>query len=710
MSKIHVLDEETINHIAAGEVVERAASVVKELVENAVDAKATKVTIDIASDANHIKRIAVTDDGVGVSFDDAILAFRQHATSKIERPDDLGKIVTLGFRGEALASIAAVSKVTFTSKERNDNPAAVQVVIHGGELIRHAETGAPDGTTIVVEDLFYNTPARRKFQRTVSTELSHIYDMVERIALAHLDVSFVLLYQGRERFRTYGTGSYPDAIAAVFGSTFAKDLLPVELSGNVCQVKGWISKPGCNMRPTATRFYLTINSRQIASRTLQWAIRDGYGTLLPKNMYPAAFLDITLDAEDVDVNVHPTKREVRLSREREVASFIRNAVHVALHDESVFSVAYQPSKLDSQSSESRLSESQSLESHSQSLELHSKSSKSLSDSDSSESSRRNPVQPPIIHTPNQRDASQQKLLVSEMDADVSKLYSAPKRSLHDTVMSYLSNSGYSAAQPQKSIDYPSHATLRQTEIQLRKTTDAKSLAQSESQSSTHAQFESQAKSESRAHSQSESQTHTQPQNHSNWVDNARIPEVLGQIGDTYIAARNDAGDLVIIDQHAAHERVMYDKLLKKIAEEKASQELLTPVTLELSRFESARMPDVVEVLSKAGYIIEPFGHDVWAVRAVPVISSTLGDMKVIHEIISETAGLSEKNPERVLDRVIKTIACRAVIKGNTPLTKNQMERLLSQLNETDSPYTCPHGRPTSIVLTKEKLASMFLRT
>ena len=610
MGRIRILDEETINHIAAGEVIERAASVVKELVENAVDAHAAKIIIDITADASAVTRISVTDDGVGVGPEDAVLAFRQHATSKISRPDDLAGIVTLGFRGEALASIAAVSKVTFTSKERGSSaPEAVQVIIHGGELIRQTFVGAPEGTTITVEDLFYNTPARRKFQRKVTTELSHMYDMVERIALAHRDISFVLLYQGKERFRTYGTGSYQDAVAAVFGTAFSKDLLPVEASGSLVSVSGWVSKPGCNMRPTPTRFYLAINGRQISSKSLQWAVREGYGTLLPKGMYPAAFLDITLDPREVDVNVHPTKREVRLSREREVGSAVRDAVYTALHDDELFTAA----------------------------------------------SAAEPAQQKLFSAEELKEVPEVKPVMPKAEpASVS-----PKRSLHETVVSYLSQ-----AEPLRSA-------ARQTEIQLRRT-------------------------------ETPAEKPVKPA--------VEVPEVFGQIGETYIAARNANGDLVIIDQHAAHERVMYDQLLKKVAEENAAQELITPVTLTLSRAESAKMPEISDILAQAGYVIEPFGQDVWAVRSVPVISSTLGDVAVIHEIIAEAAGVSEKNPERVLDRVVKTAACRAVVKGNTPLTKNQMERLLRQLAETDSPYTCPHGRPTTIVLSKEKLAGMFLRT
>jgi DNA mismatch repair protein MutL len=328
-------------------------------------------------------------------------------------------------------------------------------------------------------------------------------------------------------------------------------------------------------------------------------------------MYPAAFLDIKIDPREVDVNVHPTKREVRLSRERDVGSAVRDAVYTALHDDEIFSAA------------------------------------------------------PASAKPEQQKLFEEKK-EEEAEVRVEKTYvpaeqtPSPKRSLHEAVMSYLT--------PQAPAE-PVRSALRQTEIQLRRTeTSAEEKADVE------------------------------------------VPEVLGQIGDTYIACRNAKGELVIVDQHAAHERVMYDQLLKKVEEKKASQELLAPVTLTLSRAESARMPELSEILAQAGYVIEPFGQDVWAVRSVPVISSTLGDVKVIHEIIAEAAGITEKNPERVLDRVVKTVACRAVVKGNTPLTKNQMERLLRQLSETDSPYTCPHGRPTALVLSKEKLASMFLRT
>ena len=601
MSRVKILDEETISHIAAGEVVERAASVVKELVENAVDADAQIIRIGISADKTGITRISVTDDGVGMDFDDALLAFRQHATSKISRPEDLDGITTLGFRGEALASIAAISKVTFTTKERGSpTPEAARVVIHGGELISHAAVGAPEGTSIIIEALFYNTPARRKFQKSVPTELSHVYDMVERIALSNRHISFVLLYNGKERFQTFGTGSYPDVIAAVFGSSFSKELTPVSGSFGPVKIDGWITRPGSEMKTTQTRFYLAINGRQVTSRQLQWAIREGYGTLLPKGMFPAAFLDITLDPREVDVNVHPTKREIRLSRERGVMRSVQDAVYQALHEERVFS-------------------------------------------------------PARDHKPS----------VCSRLTSFSLPSPAPARDSVTTLPAEIVGEpvpAYSAKQVTR------QAPLKQTEKQLRRT-----------------------------------ETGELPET------DIFVPEVLGQIGDTYILAKNESGDLIVVDQHAAHERIMYDQLLARASSAESGQELIVPLPITLSKKEIAALPDLQEVLASAGYLLEPFGKDVWMVRSVPVVSSTLGDPEVIHSIL-EAALDGVGSTDEVLDRVLKTAACRAVVKGNTPLTIEQMQRLLRQLMATKSPYTCPHGRPTTIVLSKSRLAGMFLRT
>lgn len=605
MGIISVLDEETISHIAAGEVVERAASIVKELIENAIDADARRITIDLSADKTEVTRISVTDDGIGMNADDALLAFRQHATSKIRRPADLAEIATLGFRGEAMASIAAISLVTLTTKQRGSaDPEAVCIRVHGGEVAETSAVGAPEGTCVVVEGLFYNTPARRKFQKTLPTELAHIYDMVERVALAHRQIAFVLTFGGKERFRTYGNGSYHDVIAAVFGAGFAKDLVAVSGSYGPVQIEGFITKPGSEMKSTPSRFYLAINRRQIVSRSLQWAVREGYGTLLPKGMYPAAFLDIVLDPREVDVNVHPTKKEVRLSRERDVQTGVRDAVHNALHQKPFFSAA-----------------------------------------------------PEVELKPEKKQKPEPEQL--------------PVSLVGETTPSYTYHPAHRGAATAPAVP-PTARIHRQTDLQLRRTEQPFSPAIPETD-----------------------------------VD---VPEVIGQIAETYILAKNAQGDLVVIDQHAAHERIMYDQLLARQDASRPGQELLVPVQLRLTKRESAAMPDMTAVLEQAGYVLEPFGKDIWVVRFVPVVSETLGDPKVIHEIIATALDGSAGGGETVLERVLKTTACRAVVKGNTPLTVEQMQRLVRQLMATKSPYTCPHGRPTTIVLTKERFAALFLRT
>lgn len=681
MSKIHLLDEDTINKIAAGEVVERAASVVKELVENSIDAGAARITIDVRADAKNVTGISVSDDGCGVSAEEALLAFQQHATSKITGSDDLNGIATLGFRGEALASIAAVSKVTFTSKEHDSaSPEAVQLIIHGGNLIRQSSAGAPDGTTIIVEDLFYNTPARKKFQKSLSTELSHIYDMVERIALSSRNTAIILLFNGKERFRTYGNGSYPDAVAAVFGTGFAKSLIQAEGSNHAASVSGWITKPGCEMRPTPSRFYLTINGRQITSRTLQWAVREGYGTLLPKGMYPAAFLDIKVDLREVDVNVHPTKREVRISREREVASAVQDAVYCALHDEKIFAQKKESdtqTKLISPALEAAFGKREdavrkkAAEKEQPKEKSYPKQTETTSQKEEAGGAKSSLTEKVYSVLNNPYEQKMVEALVGETDtAPYIHKYSHPAG---QNPPAQRSEPTYVIQQESPLLSY---STPRKTEQQLKRT--GRIIFGEKDSAEKKSAFQ--------------------------------IPEVLGQISGTYILAKDANGSLLIIDQHAAHERIMYDSLLKKAAEERAGQELITPVTLTLSRAEAAVLPTLLPALEKAGYGIEPFGQDVWAVRFVPAVSSKLGDPSVVHEIIAELCGDTEKNPERALDRVIKTAACRAVVKGNTVLTLSQMEDLLRQLSQTDSPYTCPHGRPTVITLTKEELEKMFLRT
>ena len=328
--KIRVLDPATVNQIAAGEVVERPASIVKELVENAIDAGARTVRIDMTSVQGGISAIRVTDDGCGMLPADAELAFAPHATSKITVIDDLFKIHTLGFRGEALASIAAVAKVTLVTKPRGSATAAgTRLVVIGGAKKEKGETGTPEGTSVLVEELFFNTPARKKFQKNLNTELARIHGILEGLCLAYPQVSFRFYHNNREQLATDRTTRPLDTIARIFGNDCARELIPVSSDLPFMHIAGFVSRPALS-RKDRDRILVAINDRYISSPSVTGAIREGYGTLLPRDRFPVAFLSLAIDTRLVDVNVHPTKREVRLSKEKEITEAVREAVHSAL--------------------------------------------------------------------------------------------------------------------------------------------------------------------------------------------------------------------------------------------------------------------------------------------------------------------------------------------------------------------------------------------
>ncbi|MBR1368184.1 hypothetical protein RJ53_01220 [Methanocalculus chunghsingensis] len=588
---IHILDEETVSHIAAGEVVERPASVVKELVENAIDAGASRIRIDIRSDRSEVRRIIVTDNGIGMSPDDAERAFRQHATSKIKTADDLGLIRTLGFRGEALASIAAISEVVLSTRRRDDI-AGTEVHLSGGAITSVSECGTPPGTILEVSGLFFNTPARRKFQRTISTELAHIFDMVERTALSHPGVSFQLLHQEKEKFRTSGRGDLLDTIQSLFGADLSRRLIEVLPAPGGISISGFIAYPLVSQRGRSS-VYLSVNGRQITSPSLARAIRDGFGESLPKGEYPFAVIDCRMDPEEVDVNVHPTKKEVRFSSERAVADTVRGAVRSALTTSGSFQVP----------------------------EI-----------------RQNPAPVPIrdgeLHHPEPvlRTASGAVEFPRQpVVAEGKGIYGRTDRQLRQTEL------------PRKSQEIPP------------------------------------------------------------------IPSVLGQIDGTYILAAGKDGGLLIIDQHAAHEKIVYDNLRKQTDGTTAYQHLLEPVTISLSRKDSALLKDALEDIASAGIILEEFGGDTWMVRAVPADGVKLEEADEIRSLLLELIeGVRGPAGDRRL-RMYQTIACRAAIKGNTLLSQEQMERLLSQLFTAAPPYTCPHGRPAVISYAPSDLEQLFRR-
>jgi len=583
VTKIRVLDPDTVNQIAAGEVVERPASVVKELLENAIDAGSTSILVDVASDMAGITKIRVTDNGEGMTGEEADLAFHPHATSKIRDIADLSAIRTLGFRGEALASIAAVAEVTLVTRPRGGGAlAGTRLVVRGGEVVEKSEVGAPEGTTIAVERLFYNTPARRKFLKSRNTELAHVYAVVENLALAHGEVAFRVVHNGKERMATQRSGEVLNTIAALYGAGLARTLVPVDGRLPFLRISGYVSRPS-ESRGNPSQIFVSINGRSIASRQIAAAVREGYGTLLPKDRYPVAFLDLMIDTGLVDVNVHPTKREIRLSREREITGAIAAAVEEALAGHDLVGDA-PPEPVQQQIARAEPA----------------------------------PVPAPATGEP-----------------------AAP----------------YTAG----------HRELALSDRQLRRT-------------------------------ETEGGENLLP-----------AMEPIGQVAATYIVAEGTDGTLYLVDQHAAHERVLYDQVTEERDKAAGSQELIMPVILSLSPKEAAALRDAIPLLADEGFVVEEFGRDTFAVRAVPAALGAAEDPGTVRETIADLlADESRTAPDR-REAVACIVACRGAVKAGARLTHDQQKRLLAQLARTKIPWTCPHGRPTVVAFDKRKLDGIFRR-
>jgi DNA mismatch repair protein MutL len=596
-SKIHILDDETINQIAAGEVVERPASVVKELVENAIDAGAEVIRVEIASTPGEITKIRVIDDGEGMNREDAALAFTRHATSKVNHIEDIHRITTMGFRGEALASIASVSRVTMITKPKgSDTLSGTKVSLSGGEILDISESASPDGTMVEISDLFFNTPARKKFLKSRQTEIAHTYGIMERIALSHPGISFRLVHNGAERMVTHSTDSLLTTIGYLFGNDLVKNLIHIEERFSYMQIDGYIAHPAIT-KPNSHQILIFINHRPVTHIPLVRSIKNGYGTLIPKDRYPFAFLNFNIDTALIDVNVHPTKKEVRLSREKDIIRDVTAAIANSLNN-------------------ARLIPEEGT------LGIH-----------------------PSYHSKTDNERGEKMEVKSPGGA-------------------------YTTFEP-----VSRHSDLSATDIQLRFTERKRTIAEQES----------------------------------------RLPpmKILGQVDAAYIIAKSGiegSESLFIIDQHAAHERVLYEQISLKKTREINSQELLIPVILTLRPREAELVRGSLHPLMTEGFLLEEFGNNTFAVRTVPVVLGKQVEHEVIEEIIGDLVAEEMKSSDKRKEEITTIIACRGAIKAGTVLTPEQMTRLVEQLRVTENPFTCPHGRPTLISLPRMRLDTLFKRT
>ncbi|MCM3141357.1 DNA mismatch repair endonuclease MutL [Brevibacillus sp. MER 51] len=687
MGTIHVLDEHLANMIAAGEVVERPASVVKELVENAIDASAT--TIEIHVEEGGLEMIRIVDNGKGMDREDCQLAFERHATSKISNARDLFRIRTLGFRGEALPSIAAVSRMELTSST-SSSEVGTHLLIEGGQLGTISDKAAVKGTEVCVRSLFFNTPARLKYMKSIATEVGHISDYVNRLALTHPSISFLLTHNGKTLLQTSGDGKLLHVMAAIYGVQVAKLLLPI--AGETLDYKwsGFLSKTEVTR---ANRSYLStlVNGRYVRSYSINNAIMRGYHTLLPIGRYPIVALQIEMDPSLVDVNVHPAKLEARFSKEDELCSAIEQSVKETLRQglgivrpmitqpkAKVVTQVVQP-QFDLQITKPDTPQSPLLAASPRLQEWMAKQETPSKQVDV------------VAHT-----ASIENGTVKETAANYEKLEAAKvETTSHEIVRATLLD------QRDKREAFQPHET--QIPIQL-------DIAQAPSP--VHPSNEISSEDNSAVAGTEQAPPLLESTNENETDSPVPVMYPVGQVHGTYIVAQNDEG-MYLIDQHAAQERIFYEYFMEKLAEEDiSSQIMLFPHTVEYTAAEASKLEKRLSLLQSFGLEIEAFGGRTFIVRAHPHWFPEGAELEVIEELIQfvlETGENAQANVVLMREKAAIMMSCKASIKANRFLTHAEMESLLNQLRNTSSPYTCPHGRPIVIHFTGYDLEKMFKR-
>jgi DNA mismatch repair protein MutL len=598
MAKIRVLPENLSNKIAAGEVVERPASVVKELLENALDAESTRIIIEVEKGGQSL--IQVSDNGVGMRHDDALLAIERYATSKISTDDDLFAIRTLGFRGEALPSIASVSRFSLTTRDKSSD-AGTEIIVDGGKIKGVSEVGAPPGTMISVKQLFFNTPARKKFLKTIGTEMSHIADTVARMALGHPQAQFRLNHNNKAVKSWPLVSRHLDRVVDVLGKDLRPDLHTLEFNRNGLSISGWICSPRVTRR-TSRGLYIFVNGRFVRDRTIQHGVFKGFAQRLVKGQFPISVVFIKIPFDQVDVNVHPTKNEVRFVNPHQVHEAVKSAIAQTLYE--IDRVNWRPVN---------------------------------------GSQRQEPQKTPQIAESSSSFApAGGEVVKGDFGFRISDFG--------------IKNRGQ---QPAAGNQQPA-ASSRQAQI-----------------------FGNRGFSSLR---------------------------VVGQLHNTYIVCESDAG-LVLIDHHAAHERILFEQLQRRAADQQAAaQQLVVPETIELNFREAEILGRMLSDLKTFGLEVEPFGKNTFVIKAVPELLSGRDVKPVIHEIVEKTAAVGySPGLKEALDECRMVMACHGAMRANQALTEKQIEKLLRQLDECDHPSHCPHGRPTWIRWDLATLQKSFKR-
>ncbi len=733
MKEIHVLEQKTIDKIAAGEVVERPGSIVKELCENALDAGASAITVEIRDGG--ISMIRVTDNGEGIDPSQVRNAFLRHATSKITQVDDLLTIHSFGFRGEALSSISAVSRMELITKIR-ENLTGIRYKIEGGSEKLYEEVGAPEGSTFIVRDLFYNTPARRKFLKSVQTEAGYISDFVSRLALSHPEISVKFMVNNTTKLSTSGFGSQADVISSVFGREIRNNLIEVDKTDEekgLC-LRGWIGKPQIS-RSNRTQEILYVNGRLVYNSIFSKAIEEGYETFLMQHKFPFVILSLTLPGTDVDVNVHPAKAQVRFSQGPVVFEFIKSAVKELLTGrELIIDTTFGTVKEENQAQR---------EARRRALQAQKKS-----DVPEPFEQLRREHQMAAVNASGENSAS--------LDGDRKHIPSRGKTDQDFVPEGYVNGTGqgispYSKRYPEYSGSRGGYVreTMHDSPERIRQSGEfLKEVSQIKIIDETQIGEDKVQQPDLLSHSDPVDnpdnvqlpETSQEPYNGQQtdllptgktmtiqeWIDGSDIsdrPEqsmflskehrsehrLIGQLFETYWIVEFK-GSMYIIDQHAAHEKVMFERLMEKYRKKQTASQMLSPsIIVSLTLAEETLLQENIEYFHAMGFEIEPFGGHDYSISAVPQDLFGLTEREFFMEMLDSLSADAGKMSIETVTMRVATMACKAAVKGNTRLSTQEAEKLISELLTLDNPYNCPHGRPTILSMTKSEIEKKFHR-
>ncbi len=672
MGNIVLLDDLTINQIAAGEVIERPANVVKELVENSIDAGATKISVEIENGG--ITSIRITDDGKGIAPDDVALAFERHATSKIRSAEDLTKVMTMGFRGEALASIAAIAKVELITRTR-DQEIGTKVIVEGGDIVSKEECGAPYGTTIIVRELFYNTPVRYKFLKKDFTEGGYIESAVEKIALINPSISFRLVNNRKTILQTSGNGDITTVVYNIFGKDVSQNLVNVDNEYEGVKVRGVAGKPEI-ARSNRTNQLFYVNGRNIKDKILSAAVEEAYRTLIPHGKFGFCIIDIRLNPELVDVNVHPAKLEVRFADESKVFKAVHYGIKNALLGEDI----------------TRDEEKEKVEAPKiieKNVEETAPQRRGLFDifrNKGTEQTLENPDEKyATIEVKVNKDNQAKNSVIDKIEFDEERQYLKPIA--EETQLEELE-------EPLQNITYlPKEESNEVEEQEFEKIVEKNYKPEEDN-------IEYKVEEDIR------------PIYDQDIEEKSPVPEykILGVAFNTYIILELDE-DIYILDQHAAHERVLYEKVKENFyrAGGKEAQMLLLPDVLELSKRDMHIVKDHMDLFEQAGFTLEEFGENTIKITGVPVICFEMNTKDLFMDILDGIDITNRTNKQDIEEKFIATVACKAAVKANMVLDEREIRGLLDELLLLDNPFTCPHGRPTAIRITKTEIEKKFGR-